>query len=338
MNTDVRARIRAEMQAVFPTTVPSVAPFYAMQEYHLGWRNRDLAVEYADPGKLIRPIVTLMACEAMGGEERYALPIAAAVQLIHDFSLIHDDIEDNSDLRRGRSTLWSIWGLAQGINAGDGMFVLAHMALQRLADSDMDARRVLDIMRRFDRTILAICEGQYLDIRFEGDSTVSEAEYIAMITRKTAVLLAACCELGALAGGANEADAQAMYEFGLHVGISFQMQDDILGIWGSAAVTGKPDAADLLRRKLSLPVIYTLAKEPTDGALHALYATPAGDDAGLVAALAAMDEYGARAEVAMQAQQHYELACAALARVQVRNTATQQALQHLADQLLGRQS
>jgi geranylgeranyl diphosphate synthase type I len=159
-----------------------------------------------------------------------------------------------------------------------------------------------------------------------------------MITRKTAVLLAACCELGALAGGANAQDAQAMYEFGLHVGISFQMQDDILGIWGSAAVTGKPDAADLLRRKLSLPVIYTLAKEPTDGALHALYATPAGDDAGLAAALTAMDAYGARAMVAAQAQAHYELACAALARVNVRNEATRLAMQQLADQLLGRQS
>jgi geranylgeranyl diphosphate synthase type I len=338
MNNDVRARIRAEMQAVFPTSVPSVAPFYAMQEYHLGWRNRDFTVEYADPGKLIRPIVTLMACEAMGGDERAAMPIAAAVQLIHDFSLIHDDIEDNSDLRRGRQTVWSIWGMAQGINAGDGMFVLAHMALQRLADSDMDARRVLDIIRRFDRTILAICEGQYLDISFEGNSAVSEAEYVAMITRKTAVLLAACCELGALAGGANAQDAQAMYEFGLHVGISFQMQDDILGIWGSAVVTGKPDAADLLRRKLSLPVIYTLAKEPTDGALHALYATPAGDDAGLAAALTAMDAYGARAMVAAQAQAHYELACAALARVNVRNEATRLAMQQLADQLLGRQS
>lgn len=338
MSNDIRARIRVEMQAVFPAHDPAIGPFYAMQEYHLGWRNQEFAPEYSDPGKLLRPIITLMACELMGGKSEDAMPIAAAIQLIHDFSLIHDDIEDNSDLRRGRATLWSIWGLAQGINAGDGMFVLAHMAMQRLVDVGMPADRVLDILRRFDRTILSICEGQYLDIRFEGDSTVSEAEYIAMITRKTAVLLAACCELGALAGGASAADAQAMYEFGLHVGISFQMQDDILGIWGAAAVTGKPDAADLLRRKLSLPVIYTLAKEPVDGALHQLYRTPVGHDDGLPAALLALNAYEAQAAVMRQAQVHYEHACAALAKVNTPNEAMRQQLQQLADQLLGRSS
>lgn len=336
MAADIRALIRAEMQATFPVHDPAVRDFYAMQEYHLGWRNRALQPELSDPGKLLRPIITLLCCRMMGGTDALALPLAAGIQLVHDFSLIHDDIEDDSDLRRGRTTLWTIWGLAQGINAGDGMFVLAHMAVQRLRGTGVRLERVLDICERFDRTILSICEGQYLDISFEGKHTVTEAEYVAMVTRKTAVLLAACCELGALAADASDADAAALAAFGLHVGISFQMQDDILGIWGDPAVTGKPDAADLVRRKQSLPVIYALQHEPADGALHQLYATAAGDDRGLAAARQAIDTSGAQAYTAQLAEEHYRLACAALARVHGADAALKAELQALAAGLLGR--
>ncbi|MFM2033292.1 MAG: hypothetical protein RLZZ297_2057 [Chloroflexota bacterium] len=336
MASDIRAVIRAEMQAVFPAYEPAVRDFYAMQEYHLGWRNRDLEPELSDPGKLLRPIITLLCCRMMGGTDAQALPLAAGIQLVHDFSLIHDDIEDDSDLRRGRTTLWTIWGLAQGINAGDGMFVLAHMALQRLRHTGVRAERVLDICERFDRTILSICEGQYLDISFEGRQTVSEADYVAMVTRKTAVLLAACCELGALAADASDADAAALGLFGLHVGISFQMQDDILGIWGDPAVTGKPDAADLVRRKQSLPVIYALQHEDPSGPLHRLYATSAGDDRGLAAARQAIDAAGAQAYTARLAEEHYRLACAALERVGGADPVRRGELQALAAGLLGR--
>jgi len=336
MSDDIRTSIRTEMQAAYPAHHAAVREFYAMQEYHLGWRNQALAVEYADPGKLLRPIITLLCCAMMGGTHAQALPLAAGIQLIHDFSLIHDDIQDNSDLRRGRTTLWTIWGLAQGINAGDGMFVVAHMAIQRMRAHGVSAERVLEILARFDRTILSICEGQYLDISFEGKQTVSEDAYIAMVTRKTAVLLAACCELGALAGNASDEDARALGEFGLHLGISFQMQDDILGIWGDPAVTGKPDAADLLRRKQSLPVIYALAREPQDGPLHRLYAAPAGQDDGLPAARQAIEVAGAQAYTAQLAEQHYTTACAALARVHVVDKTIQVELQGLAASLLGR--
>ena len=336
MTHDIRTQIRAEMQAAYPAHAAAVREFYAMQEYHLGWRNRALEVEYADPGKLLRPIITMLCCAMMGGTQATALPLAAGIQLIHDFSLIHDDIQDNSDLRRGRTTLWTIWGLAQGINAGDGMFVVAHLAIQRLRQTGLGAEQVLEILARFDRTILAICEGQYLDISFEGKQTVTEDEYVAMVTRKTAVLLAACCELGALAANASDADALALGEFGLHLGISFQMQDDILGIWGDPTVTGKPDAADLLRRKQSLPVIYALSGEASDGPIHRLYATPAGDDAGLAEAREAIDASGAQAYTAQLAELHYVTACAALARVQVVDGAVQTQLQALAASLLGR--
>lgn len=336
MSKDMRSLIRAEMQAVFPTYRADLVPFYGMQEYHLGWRNQSLQSEFSDPGKLLRPIMTIMACQMMGGDQANVLPLAAGIQLLHDFSLIHDDIQDDSNLRRGRPTVWSIWGMAQGINAGDGMFVLAHMAIQRLYDVGVPAVRVLQILRRFDQTILSICEGQYFDISFEGNQHISEAAYLAMIERKTAVLIAACGELGALAAGASDHDATLLGQFGLHLGLAFQMQDDILGIWGSAAETGKPDAADLLRRKLSLPVIHTLAREPIDGALHQLYQSPLGNDDGIDAARVAMTQYGAHQAVTVLAQAHYVQATAALSQINAPNPQMQQELQALADGLLGR--
>jgi len=336
MESDIRTLIRNEMQAIFPAHLPQVAPFYQMQEYHLGWRNQTLDREYADPGKLLRPILTLLASQMFGGSITQTLPLAAGIQLLHDFSLIHDDIQDNSELRRGRTTLWTIWGMPHGINAGDGMFVLAHLAVQRLPDVGLPADRVLHILRRFDRIILSICEGQYLDMSFEGNPRIGEADYLAMIERKTALLVAACCELGATAAGARPQDAQHMYDFGVHLGLSFQMQDDILGIWGEAKETGKPDAADLLRRKLSLPVIYTLAREATDGAVHQLYQRPVGDDAGVAAAIASMNAHGAQQAVATLAQTHYERACAALAAITPTNTDKQREINAIAAGLLGR--
>jgi geranylgeranyl diphosphate synthase type I len=226
--------------------------------------------------------------------------------------------------------------MAQGINAGDGMFVLAHMAIQRMYDVGVPAERVLDILRRFDRAILQICEGQHLDMKFEGDCSISQEAYIAMVTRKTAVLVASCGELGVLAGGGSDNDAQALAEFGLHLGIAFQMQDDILGIWGTPEVTGKPLAADLSRRKLSLPVIHALAQESSDGILHRLYNTPVGDDRLIDVAIQSMNMSGAEQAVTAMVDRHYQEAYAALSRVTIVSQDAYEQLRTLADGLLGR--
>ncbi|HMP39070.1 MAG TPA: polyprenyl synthetase family protein, partial [Roseiflexaceae bacterium] len=201
--SDEQRHIRAAMAAAFPDAEARVARYYAMQEYHLGWRDEQLQPADSDPGKLIRPRLSLIACRAVGGDPIRALPLAAGIQLIHDFSLIHDDIEDDSATRRGRPTLWTIWGLAQGINAGDGMLVIAHLAIHRLSSNGIAPEVVLEILRRFDETILTICEGQYLDLLQEGDLTIDEAAYLAMIGRKTAALIAAAAGLGALVGGGS---------------------------------------------------------------------------------------------------------------------------------------
>ena len=143
------------MRAAFPAAEARVAAFYAMQQYQLGWYDDRLAPASVDPGKLLRPQLTLLACRAVGGDALQALPLAAGIQLVHDFSLIHDDIEDNSDTRRGRPTVWRLWGLAQGINTGDGMFTVAHLSLHRLAQAGVPPEVVLDVLCRFDQTILA---------------------------------------------------------------------------------------------------------------------------------------------------------------------------------------
>ncbi len=330
------------MRAAFPQAEARVQRFYAMQEYHLGWRDLELQPAHEDPGKLLRPQLAMLACQAVGGDVAQALPLAAGIQLIHDFSLIHDDIEDNSDTRRGRVTLWKQWGLAQGINAGDGMFVIAHLALHRLAEAGVAAPLVLEVLRRFDHTILHICEGQFLDISFEGNLGISEDDYLAMIARKTAVLVESAAELGALVGGADEATVKVLGTFGLSLGLAFQMQDDVLGIWGDPAITGKPRAADLYRRKVSLPVVHALRHGPGREELARLYRQQELSDAEVNRVLALLDEAGARAYTEGVAAHHHHAALAALDAVQPgASPEASAALQHLrtmAERLLGRQN
>lgn len=339
---DTRQQIRAAMSAAFPEAERRVATFYQMQEFHLGWRDEALNRAESDPGKLIRPQLVLLACQAAGGEPASALPLAGGIQLLHDFTLIHDDIEDNSDTRRGRPTLWTIWGLAQGINAGDGMFVLAHLAIHRLSEAGVPAERTLAVLRRFDQVILQVCEGQYLDLSFEGNLAITPDDYLAMIGRKTAALVAGACELGAMVAGAPDATAEALAAFGRSVGLAFQIEDDILGIWGDPDVTGKPRAADLYRRKLSLPVVYALANAADRAELERLYSESTMDDEAVARALAILDSVDARSYCAFIAAEHHAAAFAAIdslaPTVSPAADAARRQLRGLAESLIGRQT
>jgi len=308
-----------------------------MQEYQLGWRDEQLGQADVDPGKLLRPQLTLLACRAAGGDPRQALPLAAGIQLIHDFSLIHDDIEDNSDMRRGRPTVWRQWGLAQGINAGDGMFAIAHLALHRLSAAGVPAEVALEVLRRFDQTILTICEGQFLDLSFEGDLRISEADYLDMISRKTAALAAAAAGLGAIVGGADAATTKALFDFGQNLGLAFQVQDDVLGIWGAPAVTGKPAAADLYRRKLSLPVIHALRTPAHSETLAQFYSQAEINDNDAAQILEILAEAGARSYTEGVAAFYHQQALAALDAAHG-STAALAELRALAELLVGRQS
>ena len=251
-----RAPVMEEMAAIVGN---SPSPLYAWMRYHLGWEDQyGDAVEPALHGKLLRPAGLLLAAELCGGTAasiEHALPAAAAVELVHNFSLLHDDIEDGSDRRRDRPTLWTFAGTAQAINTGDGMFTLARLAMHRLVEAGVEEHDALAAMRELDAACLRLVEGQYLDMSFEQRDLVSRDEYLAMAAGKTAAMFAASFAIGARLGGAPASVVDAFRTFGQHVGLAFQAVDDILGIWGDPSVTGKPVGDDLRARKLTLPVI-----------------------------------------------------------------------------------
>jgi geranylgeranyl diphosphate synthase type I len=289
LTPNLRQAIQDSMRAAFPESEAQVARFYAMQEYHLGWRDAELMPAAIDPGKLLRPYLALLACQAVGGRVEQALPLAAGIELIHNFTLIHDDIQDVSPMRRGRDTLWNLWGISHGITAGDSMFTLAHLAVHRLTAVGVPAPVVLEVLQRLDETILAVCEGQYLDCSYEGNLHITEDDYLSMICRKTSTLIGAAVSAGALVGGSDMTTAQAFYHFGVNLGMAFQLLDDILGIWGDPKVTGKPAAADLSRRKVTLPIIRALRDSGQPQALAELYRKEAITDADIQAMLAIVD-------------------------------------------------
>ena len=251
--------IEEEMQACAKVGLEEgLEELYSMLSYHLGWEGENAGPKAQ--GKRIRPLLVLLTTAAAGGKWENALPAAAAVELVHNFSLIHDDIQDNSPLRRGRETVWQKWGLAQGINAGDSMFSLAHIALRRL-EKMVSPEIALRAYQILPMSCLILTQGQYLDLSYEGRPDLTVEDYWPMIRGKTAALLAACTELGALIAGADARAQEAYRKFGEYVGLAFQVQDDILGIWGDAALTGKSADSDLLAGKKSLPVLYSLEKK-----------------------------------------------------------------------------
>ncbi len=260
-----QALIAAELQTSIRSGPAELAPFYDMMRYHLGWLDSSFRPTAADPGKRLRPTLCLLTCEAAGGEVERAVPAAAALELMHNFSLIHDDIEDQSEERRHRPTVWKNWGVAQAINTGDGMYILASLALQRLSQRGVPADVVLATVRVFDETCLELCQGQYLDLSFETRNDVTVALYLEMIRGKSAALFSACTHIGALLASPDPALVAAYCRFGLNLGLAFQIVDDILGIWGDPALTGKSVASDVMSKKKTLPLLYALEQEKRVG-------------------------------------------------------------------------
>lgn len=301
------------------------ALLYHIVRYHLGWDEADGRPGPGPGGKLLRPVLCLLAAEAtataagipppsgqpvMDGAEavvRPFLPAAAAIELIHNFSLVHDDIEDQDARRHGRSTAWTVWGVAQAINAGDGLWALANRALLRTAERGVPADLVLRVFRRLTDACLLMIEGQAMDLSFEERrpgvaerELVSVDEYLSMIGRKTGALLSTALAVGALLGSGSDTVADQFHAFGAELGRMFQIQDDVLGIWGDAGETGKSTSSDLLRRKQSYPVVYTLTQGPSAARrlLAEVYAAPELDGVALDQAVAALNEAGAREQAA----------------------------------------
>lgn len=292
-------------------SIPDEPDFGVMLRYPLGWVDERDQPCNQPAGKRIRPLLLLLTAEAVGGDWRKALPAAAAVELLHNFSLIHDDIQDNSPIRHGRPTVWKIWSAANAINAGDAMFALAYSAMQQLRHTDLQPAIILDIWDIFNRTNIELTRGQHLDMRFEKQAQVTINKYLSMIRGKSAALIACCAQIGALCGGADPTVAETFAAFGLNLGMAFQIRDDFLGVWGDPSVTGKSAATDIISRKKSLPILYGLERSPE---LAALFARASLDDDDVASAVKILDRLGAQQYTHDQETLYYRRALDALAQ------------------------
>lgn len=251
--------IEAELQRqVARLDQPRTKPFHEMLTYHMGWTGEGAGPKAT--GKRIRPLLVLLSTAGCGADWQFALPAAAAVELTHNFSLAHDDVQDNSDKRRGRPTVWVKWGAPMAINVGDALFVQSNQAIIDLANH-YPAETVVKAAKFLHDTCLDLTRGQYLDMSYQGRKDLQIDDYWPMIGGKTAALLACCASIGALLGGADEPTLQAYRSFGHYLGLAFQAQDDLLGIWGDEALMGKSAASDLVEGKNSLPVLVGLGKK-----------------------------------------------------------------------------
>jgi geranylgeranyl diphosphate synthase type I len=279
----------------------------------------------------MRPLLGLLAYASITGEHAPALPGAAAVELGHNFSLIHDDIEDGDRERRHRATLWTVHGIPQAINTGDAVFVLSRIALHRLTELGFSDAKVLRLMRLYDETCLALCEGQYIDIwTGEHDVTMTVDLYFDMIGRKTAALISASIEAGALLATDDEEVIARYKAFGWALGLAFQLNDDVLGIWGQEQATGK-EPSDLAKHKKTLPVIYALEHaEPADRErLRAIYAHPAPSEAEIAEAMAILERAGAQDYTRVQARRWRDEAIAQLDAAGVVQPAARERLEQI---------
>src|SRR5512143_2793298 len=235
-NTMLPAIEKELQQLVDRLGEPRLRPFQEMLTYHMGWTGEGAGREAQ--GKRIRPLLTLLTTAACNHDWQPALPAAAAIELVHNFSLVHDDIQDNSDKRRGRPTTWVKWGAPMAINVGDALFVMSNQAILDLKDN-YPAEMVVKAAEILHRTCLDLTRGQFLDMSYEKRLDLTVEDYWPMVSGKTAALLSACCHIGSLLGAADDSKQDAYRSFGHYRGLAFQVQDDILGIWGDEAVIGK---------------------------------------------------------------------------------------------------
>ncbi|WP_327295301.1 MULTISPECIES: family 2 encapsulin nanocompartment cargo protein polyprenyl transferase [unclassified Streptomyces] len=257
--------------------------------YHFGWEQSDGSPATGQAGKAIRPALVLAAVQALNGDIRQAVPAATAVELVHNFTLLHDDVIDRDATRRHRATAWTVFGIPDAVIAGDAMQALA---VRLLAEDPHPAAKAAT--GRLTACVIELCAGQQADCAFEARSEVTLDECLIMAEAKTGALLGCACAMGALYAGAGPEAAAAMDAFGREAGLAFQLIDDLIGIWGEPSHTGKPAGADLAAHKKSLPVVAALNSGTGAAAeLAELYGGPLDAD-GIRRAADAVDRAGGR--------------------------------------------
>ncbi len=231
-------------------------------------------------GKRLRPFLTMKACEAVGGEPKDAIPFAAAFEILHNFTLVHDDVMDNDPVRRGAPTVHTMYGVPMAICAGDLLFAKVYEAMVSHAPMGMSANRVNQCIARATKATIELCEGQVLDVSFPNTADVTEDDYIFMVGGKTSSLFRACAEVGAIVGGAKTRQVKALGKFAYEAGIAFQIMDDYLGATADEKTLGKPVGSDIREGKKTIIMIHALKhakgkqREKILGALGKHKATP----------------------------------------------------------------
>ncbi|GAA0448334.1 polyprenyl synthetase family protein [Streptomyces stramineus] len=296
------------------------APMDTVAAYHFGWIDAEGRPTHGDGGKAVRPALALLSAEAAGAPPEVGIPGAVAVELVHNFSLLHDDLMDGDEQRRHRDTVWKVHGPAQAILVGDALFALANEVLLELGT--VEAGRAT---RRLTTATRKLIDGQAQDISYEHRERVTVEECLEMEGNKTGALLACAVSMGAVLGGADDRTADILESYGYHLGLAFQAVDDLLGIWGDPESTGKQTWSDLRQRKKSLPVVAALAAGgPASEQLAAQLAADAKlgdaqsadfDEEEFARRAALIEEAGGREWTSQEARRQHATAIEALHRV-----------------------
>ena len=295
-----RSGLEAELRAAMPHMNGGVEAdgqpieFYRMLHYHMGWADEvgNLLSVPTSRGKAIRPTLCLLSCEALSGEWTKALPAAAALEFIHNFSLIHDDIQDGDLERRHQPTVWALWGQPQALVAGNAMRALADIAVSGLTSRGLSDEKALRASYLLTKGYLDMTRGQCLDLHFEGSLDIRLESYLNMIACKTGVLIRYGMEVGASIGSEEETFVRAFARCGNYLGLAFQIRDDVLGTWGDEATTGKAVGNDILRKKKSFPIVYALevAGDAAKRQLVDVYSKGALEDQDVQVVLTILDD------------------------------------------------
>ncbi len=295
-------------------------------EYHWGWIDERGEPAVSGGGKLLRPTLALLSAEAVGEPAQRAVAAAVALELVHDFTLLHDDVMDEDRERRRRPTAWAVFGVGPALCAGDALVLLA----QRVLLEDSSPAR-FDALRALGEATATVIAGQALDLSFEGRVDVGVEQYVRMASMKTGALLGCAAALGALLVAGPEPAVSALSEFGRSLGLAFQAVDDWLGIWGDPARVGKPAASDLRQRKASLPIVVAAACDSAAGGELRLLLRGREplDEAAIARGVECLDATGAEKATLELAQRELDHALSCLARAPLASGA-REALRELA--------
>ncbi|MFE5548830.1 polyprenyl synthetase family protein [Streptomyces sp. NPDC056534] len=305
-------------------------PLDSVASYHFGWTDRDGRPVEEYGGKAVRPALALLSAQAVNASPSTGATGGAAVELIHNFSLLHDDFMDGDETRRHRATSWKVFGPAQAILVGDALFTLAtEVLLESPHHSDIETADAARAVHQVTSATRKLIDGQAQDISFEHRDRVSVEECREMEGNKTGALLACASSIGAILAGADDDTADSLDRFGHHLGLAFQAVDDLLGIWGTTEITGKPHWGDLRQRKKSLPVSAALAEGgQASRRLAELLATAEGrgeeDESKLAERAALIEKAGGRAWTQDEAGRQYKTALAALDEVAMPDSVREQ--------------